>query len=147
MSKESFNNSNHPVDFSSKHLEGSSPKNLKEESTAYAEALGELDKVVLKALSQVLIHEKEEIEEAKFELDQNQPNIVDEPKDQVRHLMQSAELTGQAVQLEKISNYVNDIMKSFDVVIENYNKKPFLENERLNENYIDLVNKPEETSK
>lgn len=115
MSKESFNS----------FITISSLDTKADKKTASEPAAGEsitvkfndLDSFVLRALADRIMTEKDDIEEAKHDLEQSQPSHIDDPKDQARHLMQSAELTGQAVQLEKFASYIAKLMTTFDIII------------------------------
>jgi len=115
MSKESFHNfiTISSLDTEAKKTPSQEPVKAESDSNT----LNEFDSLVLRALSRQIMTDKGDIEEAKYELEQNQPSHIDDPQDQARHLMKSSELTGQAVQLEKFAEYISDIMKTFDVVI------------------------------
>lgn len=116
MSKESINNY---ITIGSLDNRASTESNTASEKTDDKDnRLSQLDSYVLAALSQEILSEKSEIEEAKFALEQSQPSHIDDPQDQARHLMKSAELTGQAVQLEKFAEYISNLMKKFDIIIE-----------------------------
>ena len=78
------------------------------------ESVNEAKSWILQALSQALESDKEQIEEAKFELSQNQPSIVDDITEQANYLRQESELTGRTVEVDRISKYVIDIMFQLD---------------------------------
>lgn len=112
MSKESYHNF---ITLNSPEVQSPSESKADQEK---ATSLNEFDSFILRALTREIMSEKGEIEEAKHDLEQSQPSHIDDVQDQARHLMQSAELTGQAVQLEKIAKYVSTLMKQWDVIIE-----------------------------
>ena len=75
---------------------------------------------ILDALSRALKSDKEQIEEAKFELSQKQPSIVDDITEQANYLRQESELTGRTVEVDRISKHVVDIMVQLDEATRQY---------------------------
>ena len=78
------------------------------------ESVNEAKSWILQALSTALESDKEQIEEAKFELSQNQPSIVADITEQANYLRQESELTGRIVEVESITKKVVDLMLQLD---------------------------------